>query len=104
MTTTPGREGLDELHGPWPSPADELTGLYGQEWNIYRERTFGSHGGWVAERRVPLPLHTEVRRAGLVNRLREPTSEALHKALAFQHVAHRTVSVTPPPPVKGRRA
>lgn len=95
--TTPDREGLDDLHGPWPSLADELTGLYGDEWNIYRERIDGLHGDWVAERHTPIDLAPDDRRAGLANRVQEPTSEGLRKTLAFQHVARRAVAAQPTP-------
>lgn len=94
MTRTPGREGLDDLHGPWPSLADELIGLYGGEWTIYRERfENGQHGDWVAQRQEKIELTQEFRRAGLANFLREPTSKGLHKALAFQNLAHKAVTV-----------
>jgi hypothetical protein len=40
-----------ELHGPWPSPAEELEATYGDEWEIWRERLpDGSHGVWCARR------------------------------------------------------
>lgn len=40
------------LHGPWPSPAEELSGLYGADWDIYRVLLpDGKHGNWIAERR-----------------------------------------------------
>jgi hypothetical protein len=40
------------LHGPWPSPAEELSGLYGAEWDIYRVLLpDGRHGNWIAEKR-----------------------------------------------------
>lgn len=97
MTTAPEREGLDDLHGPWPSLADELMGLYGDEWNIYREHEGGTHGDWVAKRHLPLDLTPEGRRAGLTNEIREADSPALRKALAFQHVAHRAVAAHPNP-------
>lgn len=97
MTTALGREGLDGLHGPWPSLADELTGLYGDEWNIYREHEGGTHGDWVATRHLPLDSTPEGRRAGLTNELRETDSSSLCKALAFQHVAHRAVTAHPNP-------
>ena len=97
MTTTPGREGLDDLHGPWPTLPEELLGLYGDEWNIYREHEVGKHGGWVAQCHQALDLTPEGRLAGLINKLREPNTTALYKALALQHVAHRAVAAHPVP-------
>jgi alkylhydroperoxidase family enzyme len=42
----------DLLHGPWPSLAEELSGRYGADWEIYREiLPNGKHGDWIAERR-----------------------------------------------------
>jgi hypothetical protein len=40
-----------DLHGPWPSPAEELEARYGDEWEIWRDRrSDGSHGDWCARR------------------------------------------------------
>lgn len=41
------------LHGPWPSPAEELQGTYGDQYEIHRELLRrGRHGDWIAS---PLP-------------------------------------------------
>lgn len=62
----------DALHGPWPSPAEELQGLYGDTWNIYRELgTNGDHGDWVAERWTLTEGRTNKLTAGNLDRLRE---------------------------------
>ena len=49
----------DTLHGPWPTPAEELQGLYGDTWNIHRELgSNGHHGDWIAERWDPIDGET----------------------------------------------
>ncbi|MEV5707272.1 hypothetical protein [Actinoallomurus sp. NPDC052274] len=59
------------LHGPWPSPAEELQGLYGEQYEIYRELgEDGRHGDWVAH---PLPSasHLGELRAADIRKLAE---------------------------------
>ena len=62
----------DLLHGPWPSHAEALQGLYGDIWNIYRDRgNDGHHGDWIAKRRRPLEGHTNEIAADSSERLGE---------------------------------
>lgn len=67
----------DSLHGPWPSPAEELLGLYGDDWDIYRELVdSGHHGPWVAKRRTPIQDRNNKLTAASVDLLREQLAAA----------------------------
>ena len=65
----------EALHGPWPSPIEELQALYAADWEIYRDLLpGGKHGDWIANRREPA--------AGKVNKITAPHVDSLARQLA----------------------
>jgi hypothetical protein len=60
----------EALHGPWPSPIEELQALYADEWEIYRDLLLGGkHGDWIAKRLRPRDHSTSLLRAPSVDAL-----------------------------------
>jgi hypothetical protein len=66
-----------DLHGPWPSAAEELEAEYGDEWEIWRDvRPDGCHGDWIA-RRWATDDHQDTERG----QVQAPTIERLRRIL-----------------------
>ena len=65
------------LHGPWPSPIEELQARYAADWEIYRDLLpEGKHGDWIAKHLRPGQRGTSEVRAGSVESLAQQLEAA----------------------------
>ncbi|GII91958.1 hypothetical protein Ssi02_21890 [Sinosporangium siamense] len=75
----PERLRAESLHGPWPTPIEELGAEFGDTWEIWREvDPAGRHGDWFARRLDGLG---ETLSASDADSLRDHISQANRRAV-----------------------